>query len=142
MLFVVLILSVLLIVSCTPEIPKEQLEEELDQLSDEDIDTLIEETSNDDARAVAGQAFLSRKGYTWTNRVSRNDILIAAQKVKIERLEKQLAQSIDVLGETEGATPIEYGQPSPVGSTPPDDGIEQGIESPGEEEGIIVIGGG
>lgn len=110
-LFVVLILSVLFLVSCAPEIPEERLKEELEQLSEEDIDTLIQETSNDDARAVAGQAFLSKKGYSWTNRVSRNDILIVAQSVKIERLERQLERGIESSDETKGFNP----EPEPPG---------------------------
>lgn len=87
------ILSFLLI-SCAPEVPDEELDAELQDLSDEELDQLLTEVEAADETAIAGQAFLRSRGYTVANKVPRNKLLAAAQKEKISRLEKDIAAKI------------------------------------------------
>lgn len=123
-----LLVILMFVVSCAPEASEKELKEGLSELSDDDLDNLIEETGAEDGSALAGQAFLSKRGYTInTGRVSRDKLLISAQRLKIERLENEIEAGFVNPGETGGVTPTEYGLPLPE---------ESGIESPGETKGF------
>lgn len=109
-----MVISLLLLTACAEEVSDEDIKEDLSELSDEELDSVIEEAGSKDI-ATVGEAFLSRKGYTWARRVPREKLLIIAQELKIERLERGIERP------------------------PPDDQIGSGIEVPDEAEGASVI---
>ena len=93
-LFVIVILSAVLLVSCAPQVSDEELEAELNTLSDEDLDAVITESSQD--KALAGQATAVERKYLplLKGTVIRDRLLQHAQAVKIKRLEEKLATFI------------------------------------------------
>ncbi|MDO8510760.1 MAG: hypothetical protein Q7S55_01195 [Nanoarchaeota archaeon] len=120
-LFVIVILSAMLLVSCAPQVSDEELEAGLDTLSDQDLDAVIDESSQ--AKALSGQATAVERKYlpSLKGTVTRDRLLQTAQAVKIKRLEKKLAITID---------------------NPNIKSIDvEGGYAPGEEQGIIVING-
>ena len=117
-----LLASLFLLVACVSESSEEELKTGLAAFSDEELDAVLEEAETEKS-AVAGQAILRKRGYTFTNKqVSRDKLLIAAQSLKIERLQQQLTQLKRTPGQEEGIIVI---------------GGSEG--APGEKEGIIVI---
>ena len=85
------ILSVLIIamflIGCTPEeklSPEEQqtLDSELSQMSDEQLDQVIEESESQEAGALAGQAYSKYKSIP---RASKQAVLVSAYKAKLAK---------------------------------------------------------
>ena len=90
-LFVVGLLAVmLLLAACAPQVSDEELKANVETLSDEDLDAVISESSQN--KALAGQATAIEKYLTTIKgKVSNDHLLLIAQGEKIKRLEKKLS---------------------------------------------------
>lgn len=117
-LIAILLISLSLVLSCAPTVSDQELQAGLENLSDQDLDTVIAETSQSEGKALAGQAttFLLP---AVKNRVSNSQLLTNAQALKIKRLEKKIAD----MTAGQGVPPILVppGIKEVEGTTPDDD---------------------
>ena len=96
---IMLVLSFLvvlgLIVGCMPaeEVTDEELEAEMADLSNDELDAVIEETG--DSGALAGQAFMAKTKYAKS--ASSEKLTRAAANVRVERLNLKLRSAYDAL---------------------------------------------
>lgn len=82
------------LVSCAPQVSDQELQMGLDNLTDEELDQVINETAKGDAKSLAGQAVSTIIPPTIKGKVSNQRLLQNAQAVKIKRLEEKLASVI------------------------------------------------
>ena len=89
-----LLMALFLVSACAPQVSDEELEAQLDTLSDEELDKVIDESSK--SKALSGQASAAERKFlpSLKGTVTRDRLLQAAQAVKIKRLEEQLASGL------------------------------------------------
>jgi hypothetical protein len=106
------LVMLMFLVACTPKVSDQAVQRGLQNLSDEELDAVIEESGKEDG-SLAGQAVFN-KIPPGIRPVSNQQLLVNAQALKIKRLEEKLASVIQ----------------------PPDPAQDSGVSAPGEAEGF------
>ncbi|MBI2581519.1 hypothetical protein HYV87_00120 [Candidatus Woesearchaeota archaeon] len=117
-LIAILLISLSLVLSCAPTVSDQELQAGLENLSDQDLDTIIDEADKNE-NPLAGQASSMLLLPSIKNRVSNSQLLTNAQALKIKRLEKKIAD----MTAGQGVPPILVppGIKEVEGTTPDDD---------------------
>ena len=94
---VALLVSLMFRVACTEKVSDEKVKADISELSDEKLDSVINDAKSGDA-ALAGQATMIERGFFWRGKVSARKVLEISQDVKIERLEEKILKLQDQAG--------------------------------------------